>query len=143
MALVFPDISDDSTCVLLFVPVELVPIVGSLFAQLEARRKWATADDWQQGYRAFIDLQDQLMNNCLETLIQEIRALRGVKPEYAGVAVEDRTTDMYRDFNDLIGHLNPIIFALRGGEDPEDNILQALRGDTAADDTRNVIDLLS
>lgn len=139
----FPEAIEGEPCVLLFVPAELVPIVGSLFGQLEARHKWASAADWQLGYKAFSDLQDQLMNNCLETIVQEIRAIRGVKPDYSSVPVDERTTDMYRDFNDLIGHLNTIIFALQGTEDPEDSILQALRGDTAADATRNVIDYLT
>ena len=141
--LVFPEPPEQETCVLLFIPAVLVPIIGSLFGQLEARHRWASDADWQLGYKAFVELQDQLVNNCLQTLVQEIRAIRGVKPDYSSVPIEDRTTDMYRDFNDLIGHLNTIIFALRGLEDPDDSILQALRGDTAADATRNIIEYLT
>lgn len=141
--LVYPETPENPSCVVLFIPVELVPIVGSLFSQLESRRKWASDADWSQGYKVFVDLQDQLMNNCLATLIQEIRDIRGVKPEYVTVPIADRTTDMYHDFNDLIESYNVIIAALCGSGIPTDNILQALRGDTAADGTRNLIEFLT
>jgi len=139
---VYPEPPAEPTCVLLLVPIELVPIVGALFGQMEQRRGWKTTADWEQGYKAFVQLQAQLMSNCLADLIAEIRALRGVKPDYTGVPVEDRTTDMYRDLNDIIGHLNTLIFALSGGLDNDDNIMQILRGDTPATDTRNIVDLL-
>lgn len=129
-------------CVLLAIPVELVPIVGALFARMERRSAWSTAADHQLGYKAFVELQDQLMNACIDELIQEIRAIRGVKPDYESVPVDERTTDMYRDFNDLIGHLLPIIFALRGPEDIPDSLIEALRGETPASATRNVVDQL-
>lgn len=138
----YPPAPATPACVMLLIPVELVPIVGAGLADMEARRRWITDSDHQLGYRAFVALQDQLMTNCLDTLIAEIRALRGVKPDYASVPAEDRTTDMYRDFNDLIDHLNTITFALRGGEEPDDHILLALRGIVAASETRNIIDEL-
>lgn len=142
MPYTYPPAPPAPTCVMLFVPIELVSIVGALFSQMEKRERWIAASDWQSGYYAFTDLQYQLMNNCIDTLIAEIRALRGVKPDYVSVPVEDRTTDMYRDFNDIIGHLLPIIFALRGPEDIPDSLIEALRGDTPADSTRNIVDQL-
>lgn len=141
--LVFPETPLEPNCAVLFIPVELIPIVGALLGRLEARHEWSSYEDWEKGYRAFVKLQDQLMSSCVDTIVQEIRAVRGVKPDYASVPIDERTTDMYRDFNDLIGHLNTIIFALRGLEDPDDSILQALRGDIAADASRNVVDLLT
>lgn len=138
----YPSPPIEPTCVMLFVPVELVPIVGALFSQLEKRSRWIDDANWLQGYTAFVDLQEQLMSNCIDTLVQEIRAIRGVKPDYESIPVEERTTDMYRDFNDIIGHLLPIIFALRGPEDIPDSLIQALRGDTPASDTRNIVDQL-
>lgn len=140
--LTYPDPPDEQTCVLLFVPIELVPIVGSLLGRLEQRRRWATAADWQLGYRAAVELQKQLMDNCLSDLIAELRSLRGVKPDYVATPVEERTADMYRDFNDIIGHINTLIFALSGGLDHEDNVLKILRGDTEATTTRNLLDML-
>jgi hypothetical protein len=142
MPYVYPSPPDVETCVLLFVPVELVPIVGALFSQLEKRSRWVDDANHLLGYTAFVELQKQLMSNCLADLIAEIRALRGVKPEYESTPIDERTTDMYRDFNDIIGHLLPIIFALRGPEDIPDSLIQALRGDTPADSTRNVVDQL-
>lgn len=140
--LVYPDAPIEPGCVVLFIPVELVPIVGGAFKTMEQRRKWATQEDFEQGYRAFADLEAQLMNNCLVELIAEIRAIRGVKPEHSSVPVEDRTTDMYRDFNDIIGHLNTMIFGLTGGIEHDDSILMALRGTVEASETRNVIEEL-
>lgn len=139
---VYPEPPETPTCALVLVPIELVPIVGALFGRMESRHQWATESDWQQGYKAFVELQDQLMNNCLDALITEIRALRGVKPDYVSVPVEERTTEMYRDFNDLIGHLNTIIFALSGGQEHTDHILMALRGEIPASAARNVIEEL-
>lgn len=138
----FPPAPLAPSCVLLLIPVELVPIVGARFADMESRGRWLTSEDYQLGYAAFVELQAQLMSNCLDSLIAEIRALRGIKPEHAGVPEDERTIDMYRDFNDLIIHLNTITFALRGGEEPDDHILLALRGIVAASETRNVIDEL-
>lgn len=139
---VYPDPPAEATCVLLLVPVELVPIVGAQLAQLEQRRRWATAADWEQGYRAAVQLQAQLMDNCLADVIAEIRALRGVKPEYEATPIDERTTDMYRDFNDIIGHLNTLIFAISGGLEHDDNVLEILRGDTPGSSIRNLLDYL-
>lgn len=140
--LVYPDPPDVPGCVLLFVPVELVPIVGGAFKRLEARRLWASESDWEQGYRAVVELEAQLMDNCLDSLIAEIRAFRGVRPEYAATPEDERTIDMYRDLGDVAAHLNAIVFALRGLEEPDDSILEALRGIVPAGEDRNVIDQL-
>lgn len=140
--LVYPDPPAEQDCVLLLVPIELVPIVGAQFGQLEHRFKWATQEDWEQGYRAFVALQAQLMSNCFTQLIQEIRAIRGVKPDYEETPIEDRTTDMYRDFNDIIGHLNTLIFGLTGGLAHDDNVLTILRGEDEATAERNLLDML-
>jgi hypothetical protein len=88
--------------VLLFVPVELVPIVGGLFASLERRAEWATDSDFMSGYQAMAALEAQLMSDCLGNLIQEIRDARGVLPDFVATPVIDRTSDMYRSFNDII-----------------------------------------
>lgn len=140
--LVYPDPPAEPACVLLFVPVELVPLVGGSFRRMEQRRRWATEEDYQQGYRAFVELQAQLMNNCLADLIQEIRDLRGIAPAYASTPIEERESYMYRNINDLIEHVNTLIFALSGGVEHGDNVLEILRGDTEASATRNMLDLL-
>jgi hypothetical protein len=139
--LVFPEPVEQSTCVLLLIPSELVPIVGSLFGQLESRRKWASDADWQLGYKAFVELQDQLMNNCLTDLVQEIRDLRGVKPDYVGVEPALRTSDMYRSLNDLIQSMQDMRGILNDGWFTDQyatiaDVVQALRGnnqDTASE----------
>lgn len=143
MALHYPTDVEDSDCILLFVPAALVPIIGALFSQLEKRERWATNDDYEQGYRAFTELQDQLMNNCMKTLIDEIRALRGVSPPYVDVPVEERTTEMYRSINDVVERLNTIIFGVTGGLPHDDNILLVLRGETSVDGSVNVLGELS
>lgn len=100
--LVYPEAPATPSCVLLFVPVELVPIVGGLFASLERRAKWATDSDHMSGYRAMTALEAQLMSDCLTGLIQEIRNARGVLPDFVSTPIVDRTSDMYRSFNDIV-----------------------------------------
>jgi cytochrome c-type biogenesis protein CcmH/NrfF len=99
---IYPPPAEDPTCVLLFVPIELAPLVGGLLRRMERRSEWATDSDWQQGYKAFVELQDQLMSNCTSDIVAELRALRGINPLYEEVPIEERTTDMYRSFNDLL-----------------------------------------
>jgi hypothetical protein len=139
----FPDVPDDVSCSMVLVPIHLVPIVGALFSQLEKRKRWSTDADWQLGYRAFVELQDQLVNNCVETIVQEIRAFRGIKPAYVAVEEEDRTIDMYNDVNDIIANLVSLLVAMRGPDAIGDNIILALRGIVEADETRNIADLLT
>lgn len=98
----YPAPAEEPTCVLLFVPIELAPLVGGLFKRMEQRSEWATASDWQLGYKAFVELQDQLMSNCTSDIVAELRALRGLNPLYETVPVESRTIDMYRSFNDIL-----------------------------------------
>lgn len=102
----FPSAPETPSCVLLLVPVELVPIVGGLFASLERRAKWATDIDYTLGYQAMTALEAQLMSDCLGTLIQEIRDARGVLPDFVSTPVIDRTSDMYRSFNDIVQSVN-------------------------------------
>jgi hypothetical protein len=97
----FPLEPENTTCVMLLIPSHLVPIVGSLFGSLELRAKWLTEDDWEQGYKAFTALEAQLMNSCLQDLIQEIRDLRGVLPDFVETPIEERTSDMYNSLNNV------------------------------------------
>jgi len=127
----YPPPAEAPTCVLLSVPIELAPLVGGLFRRMERRGEWVTDDDWQQGYKAFVELQDQLMSTCVSDLIAELRALRGVKPAYESVAIEERTTDMYQSFTDIRGVLSdgwfetPVLATLA-------DIVKAQRGNTAS-----------
>jgi hypothetical protein len=98
----YPAPAEEPTCVMLFVPIELAPLVGGLFKRMEQRSEWASPYDWALGYKAFVELQDQLMSNCTSDIVAELRALRGLNPLYETVPVEDRTTDMYRSFNDIL-----------------------------------------
>lgn len=139
---VYPDAPIEPGCVLLFVPVELVPLVGGAFKAMEQRRKWATQADFEQGYRAFVELERQLMSTCLQELIQELRDLRGLKPAYTSVPIDERTSDMYRSLEDLNVKFIEIIFALTGGVEHGDHLLEILRGETEASSTRNVLDKL-
>jgi hypothetical protein len=143
MPYVFPEVPVNVSCSLVFVPIHLVPIVGAVLSQLEKRKRWETNEDWELGYRAIVEIQAQLMNSCLGDLIQEIRAIRGIKPAYEAVDQEDRTIDMYNDVNDIISKLVAILVALRGNDVIEDNIILALRGTVEADGTRNIADLLT
>jgi len=143
MAYVFPDAGLDIDCALLAIPSNLVPIVAGLFSTLQYRAKWVSDIDYSSGRKAFAELEAQLVNACFSQLIQEIRDARGVAEVYEDVPTEERTSDMYRSLDDLVRRLNTIIFALDGGLEHDDSILQALRGDVEADATRNVMEALA
>lgn len=143
MAYVFPAAGLDTDCALLAIPSNLVPIVAGLFSTLQYRAKWISDADYSSGRKAFAELEAQLVNACFSQLIQEIRDARGVAEVYEDVPTEDRTSDMYRSLDDLVRRLNTIIFALDGGLEHDDSILQALRGDVEADATRNVMEALA
>lgn len=102
MSLIYPEPQAAPQYTLLCVPLELAPIVGGLFASLEPRTAWKTDQDWQKGYRAFVSLQDELMAGCLDKLIAELRAARGVRPEYTATPEADRTIGMYYSLGDLV-----------------------------------------
>jgi len=46
------------------------------------------------------------MTTCVSDLVAELRALRGIKPEYESEPLETRTTDMYQSFTDIRGVLS-------------------------------------
>lgn len=93
------------SCALVLVPHALVPILGGLVGTLEARHQWATREDWEQGYQWAAELQEQLVNNCMQTLVDELRALRGVRPEAEATPPEERTIDDYYTLRDLVENL--------------------------------------
>jgi len=142
MPYVFPDALPGDDCALLMVPSNLVPIVAGLFSTLQYRAKWASDADYTSGRKAFAELEAQLVNACFSQLIQEIRDARGVAEIYEDVPVDERTSSMYRSLDDIVRRLNTVIFALDGGLEHDDSILEALRGDVEADATRNVMEAL-
>lgn len=89
MALSYPAEDPAAECSVLFIPAELVPLVGNLFATMLPPSRWKTSADWQAGYRAFTELQEQLMRNCIGDLVEEIRALRGLQ---VGAVVDPEET---------------------------------------------------
>jgi hypothetical protein len=133
---------ETTTYALLCVPNTLIPFFRYLFAYMQEEKNWKTREDWKQGYQAAAELEVMLMSNCVGDIIAELRALRGVKPAYAAVPVEERTTDMYRSIDDLVEHVNTLIFALSGGVEHEDNIMMILRGEVEASATRNIMEEL-
>lgn len=143
MAYAFPEEPLSADCAILMIPSQLVPIVAGLFSTLQYRAKWVTDADYQNGRRAFAELEAQLVNMCFSLLIQEIRDARGVADIYSSVPVEERTSAMYRSLNDVVGRLNDIRIAIDGGVAHDDNLMIAIRGETEADETRNILEALS
>lgn len=66
----FPEDWRDQPCFLVAVPAPLVPYVGGLLKITEQRGFWATADDYERGYTASLELQGCLMSTCLAELIE-------------------------------------------------------------------------
>lgn len=127
---------------LICVPVTLIPFIRYLCQWMQDEQIWESREDWKRGYQAAAELEVSLSGKCMSDLIQEIRDLRGVRPAYAAVPVAERTSDMYRSLEDVVAHINTIIFGVTGGLEHEDNILMAIRGETPASATRNVIEEL-
>jgi hypothetical protein len=80
----------------------MVPILAGIVGILESRGAWETDSDWQQGYQWAVELQEALLNSCVQDLIAEIRALRGVRAEAESTPPEDRTIDDYYSLADLL-----------------------------------------
>lgn len=167
------NISTDS--VLVCVPVDYIPFFRTFFEQMQRRQTWRSHADYAAAYQVFAQIEVNMVSGCIADLIAEVRALRGLKPDFAAVDPLARTTDMYFSLGDLlIGQLdtrgvldgttdyatlsnivqalvlitNPpqldeILMALRGADPVVDNILEALRGTTPADETRNIVELLT
>jgi hypothetical protein len=65
-------------CVLVPIDAALVPLVGGALLHFQQRGYWKTDAEYELGYNAFAELQEELMGNCIKTLQMEIRAMRGV-----------------------------------------------------------------
>ncbi|NJL33081.1 MAG: hypothetical protein HC893_03545 [Chloroflexaceae bacterium] len=89
-SLVWPVPLAGQDAALLCIPGHLVPLVGGLFSQFEHRDWYVDSASWEQGKQVALELQEQLMTNCLSSLIQEIRNARGLRPD--AVPVPDPIT---------------------------------------------------
>jgi hypothetical protein len=75
MRYTFPTGYAEAQCVLVPIPVVIVPIVAGLLRQLEAREAWNTEQDYEQGYNAIVELEALMINNCLEELVESNRQI--------------------------------------------------------------------
>jgi hypothetical protein len=87
---------------LLCIDQAMIPIVAGLIGILERRGAWETDSDWEQGYQWAIELQEALLSSCVQDLIAEIRALRGVRAEAESIPPENRTIEDYYSLADLL-----------------------------------------
>jgi hypothetical protein len=78
-------------------------MVETISPLLEARL-W-TKNDYLAGYYAISEVIAHMTSTCLIDFAQEIRDLRGVKPEFASTPIAERTSDMYNDLNTLFAQL--------------------------------------
>lgn len=69
MKYVFPE-NYGNDCVLLPIDVSLIPLVSGALKPFEERYKWATELDYERGYNAFAQIQEELMGNCMRQLIE-------------------------------------------------------------------------
>jgi len=89
-----PEDWEDQPCFLVAIPRPLVPYVGGLLKIAEQRGFWATADDYQRGYHAVIELEACLMATCLNLLLEKQDALyRLINTSVFGVAYSTVTPD--------------------------------------------------
>lgn len=85
-------------CIMVAIDRDLAPIIVGVISPLLEERLWV-ANNYQEGYYAITEVLSQMTNDCLSNLVQEVRDLRGVLPEFAAVPIEERTSDMYNSFN--------------------------------------------
>lgn len=60
---------ENAGCVLVALPVALVPLVTGALQKYERRYLWATDADYERGYNALAEIQAQMSNKCLQELI--------------------------------------------------------------------------
>lgn len=66
----FPDDVALGDCVLVPMRRGLVPFVAGALRMYEAKSYWATRDDYERAYNAFVELQMAMLNNCLTQLVE-------------------------------------------------------------------------
>lgn len=98
----FPIGFAESGCVLVPVRTALLPYVAGALRQLEAREFWESEADYQAAYNAVAEIEASMLNSCMTDLIDELRAARGVRPEFASVDPTLRTADMFYSLADLL-----------------------------------------
>jgi len=71
----FPDDWRDQPCFLVAISRPLVPYVGGLLKILEKRGFWSTAEDYERGYAATIELEGCMTSTCVSALLEKQDAL--------------------------------------------------------------------
>lgn len=99
---VFPADYDPDQGVLLCVEKSMVPVLGGLLGQLEDRGEWESESDWEQGYQWAVEKQECLMS-CMRELIEEIRALRGLRYDAVPDGLGEYGISDYYSLADLMG----------------------------------------
>lgn len=69
MRIPFPTGTNQS-CVLVPIDAALIPLVSGALKIYEQRATWSTDADYEAGYNAFAQLQADLVNNCLQNLVE-------------------------------------------------------------------------
>jgi len=101
MKIVIPDTYPTGNCILIPVDVAIAPLIAGMLRQFTEKHIWE-ANSYETGYNAIQEIIAAMSTNCIGDLVTELRALRGIKPEYASTPVEEQTTDMFNSFNDLL-----------------------------------------
>jgi len=101
---ILPDPYPTGACVLVPMDIGLLPIIIGQLSPLLEKRLWV-ADSYQAGYYAIVEVLYQMTTCTMDSLIQEIRDFRGIKPEFAETPIEERTSDMYNSLNDSYAKL--------------------------------------
>jgi hypothetical protein len=65
-----PEPATDERAYLVCVPERLLPLFCGALKTLEEREAWASDDDWRLGYQWIVETQANLMNNCIDKLVE-------------------------------------------------------------------------
>lgn len=90
----FPSDWRNEPCFLVAIRKPLIPYVGGLLKMMEQRGFWLTETDYENGYTAVVQLEAQLMQNCIDEITNRQDSLyRLIDTSVYGRVYEVTSTD--------------------------------------------------
>jgi hypothetical protein len=111
----------------LCVDSSMLPILGGLLGRLEHPDEWSDEESWLQGYQWAAERQEELATACFQNLVDELRALRGLKPDAVPDGQGQYATTDYYSLAELFARLQGI--DSRTGEPVNLTAIPALQGE--------------
>jgi len=95
--LTFPEFLSGN-CVLLPVPIEIIPHLGGLLQRWEWKSQWVTEEDWAQGEQLAIDLQEALVDmDCTNQIVEALNRIEQALMSLNVCCAFSQNPDLYWD----------------------------------------------